>query len=54
MSAAAWGGSDFVGGFGSRRAPALLVVASGHFVTLIVLLAICLGTHLALRGCWRV
>jgi drug/metabolite transporter (DMT)-like permease len=50
MSAAAWGGSDFVGGFGSRRAPALLVVASGHFVTLIVLLAICLGTHLALPG----
>jgi len=50
MSAAAWGGSDFVGGLGSRRAPSLLVVASGHFVTLIVLLAICLEAHLALPG----
>jgi drug/metabolite transporter (DMT)-like permease len=50
MSAATWGGSDFVGGFGSRRAPALLVVASGHFVSLIILLAICLGAHLALPG----
>jgi drug/metabolite transporter (DMT)-like permease len=50
MSAAAWGGSDFVGGIGSRRAPALLVVASGHFVSLIVLFAICLGAHLALPG----
>jgi len=50
MSAATWGGSDFVGGLGSRRAPALLVVASGHFVSLIVLLAICLGAHLALPG----
>jgi len=29
MSAASWGGSDFVGGVGARRAPALLVVASG-------------------------
>jgi len=50
MSAATWGGSDFVGGLGSRRGPALLVVASGHFVSLLVLLAICLGAHLALPG----
>jgi drug/metabolite transporter (DMT)-like permease len=28
----------------------MLVVASGHFVSLIVLLAICLGAHLALPG----
>jgi drug/metabolite transporter (DMT)-like permease len=35
---------------GSRRAPTLLIVASGHFVSLIVLLSICLGTHLALPG----
>jgi drug/metabolite transporter (DMT)-like permease len=48
LSAASWGGSDFVGGLGARRAPTLLVVASGHFITLLVLLAICLGTHLAL------
>jgi drug/metabolite transporter (DMT)-like permease len=50
MSAASWGGSDFIGGLGARRAPALLVVASGHFVTLIVLLAVCIGTHLAIPG----
>jgi len=50
MSAASWGGSDFAGGLGSRRAPALLVVASGHLVSLVVLLAVCLGTHLALPG----
>jgi drug/metabolite transporter (DMT)-like permease len=50
MAAASWGGSDFIGGLGARRAPALLVVASGHFITLIVLLAVCLGTHLALPG----
>jgi drug/metabolite transporter (DMT)-like permease len=48
LSAASWGGSDFVGGLGARRAPTLLVVASGHFVTLLVLLALCLGTHLTL------
>jgi drug/metabolite transporter (DMT)-like permease len=50
MSAATWGGSDFVGGLGARRAPAMLVVASGHIVTLIVLFALCLGIHLALPG----
>ena len=45
LSAASWGGSDFVGGLGARRAPTLLVVASGHLVSLLVLLAICVGTH---------
>ena len=50
MSAASWGGSDFVGGVGARRAPALLVVASGHIFSLIVLLAICLGMRLAVPG----
>jgi drug/metabolite transporter (DMT)-like permease len=50
MSATSWGGSDFLGGLGARRAPSLLVVASGHLVSLLVLLAICLGTHLALPG----
>src|ERR1700722_3898109 len=50
LSAASWGGSDFIGGFGSRRAPALLVVISGHFVTLLILLAVCGGMHLPLPG----
>lgn len=50
LSAATWGGSDFLGGLGARRAPALLVVASGHLVSLLVLLAVCLGAHLALPG----
>jgi drug/metabolite transporter (DMT)-like permease len=50
MSAATWGGSDFVGGIGARRAPALLVVASGHIFSLIVLLALCLAIHVALPG----
>ena len=50
ISATTWGGSDFIGGLGARRAPALLVVASGHIVTLLILLAICLGAHLALPG----
>jgi drug/metabolite transporter (DMT)-like permease len=50
LSATSWGGSDFVGGLGARRAPALLVVVSGHFFTLIVLLAVCLSLHLALPG----
>jgi drug/metabolite transporter (DMT)-like permease len=48
LSATSWGGSDFVGGLGARRAPTLLVVASGHFVSLLVLLGLCRGTHLAL------
>ncbi len=48
LSAASWGGSDFVGGFGSRRAPVLLIVVSGHFVTLLILLALCTGMHLPL------
>jgi drug/metabolite transporter (DMT)-like permease len=50
LSAASWGGSDFIGGLGARRAPVLLVVASGHLVSLLVLLAVCLGAHLTLPG----
>ena len=49
-SAASWGGSDFVGGIGARRAPALLVVASGHIFSLLVLLAICIGMRFAIPG----
>lgn len=50
ISAATWGGSDFIGGLGARRSPALLVVASGQIFSLFVLLAICLGIHLPLPG----
>lgn len=50
MSAATWGGSDFVGGMGARRAPALLVVVSGHAFSLLVLLAVCLGMRIAVPG----
>ena len=48
LAAASWGGSDFVGGLGSRRAPAMLVVASGHIVTFLILVGVCLGAHLPL------
>jgi drug/metabolite transporter (DMT)-like permease len=47
-AAALWGGSDFVGGVGARRASALLLVAAGHLVTLILLLLVCLGAGLPL------
>lgn len=47
LSAASWGGADFVGGMGSRRAPALLVVVSGDFVSLLFLLTICWMLRLA-------
>jgi drug/metabolite transporter (DMT)-like permease len=50
VSAATWGGSDFVGGLGARRAPALLVVCSGHLFSLLVLLVLCLGMRLTLPG----
>jgi drug/metabolite transporter (DMT)-like permease len=50
VAAATWGGSDFVGGLGARRAPALLVVASGHIVSFFVLLAFCMGIRLAPPG----
>lgn len=50
LSAASWGGADFVGGMGSRRAPALLVVVSGDFVSLLFLLTICFAMRLALPG----
>src|ERR1035438_7707993 len=50
LSAATWGGSDFVGGVGARRAPALLVVVSGHAFSLLVMLAVCLGLRIAVPG----
>jgi len=50
LSATTWGGSDFVGGVGARRAPALLIVASGHIVSLFLLLALCRATGIAIPG----
>jgi drug/metabolite transporter (DMT)-like permease len=50
ISAATWGGSDFAGGIGARRAPALLVVVSGHVVSLLVLLALCRGMQVTIPG----
>ncbi len=47
-AAASWGGSDFAGGLGTRRSPALLIVASGHLVTLLALAALCTATRLPL------
>jgi drug/metabolite transporter (DMT)-like permease len=48
IAAATWGGSDFAGGIGARRYPALLIVVSGHLVTLVLLLAVCGFGHLPL------
>ena len=48
VAAATWGGSDFAGGLGARRSPALLVAASGHLVTLLLLLAACFFGQLPL------
>ncbi len=45
VAASTWGGSDFAGGLGARRSPALLLVASGHVVTLIVLMMMCWLGH---------
>lgn len=50
LAAATWGGSDFVGGLGSRRAPAMLVVASGHVFSFLLLVCVCLGAHLIPPG----
>lgn len=45
-SAAFWGGSDFAGGWGSRRAPALLLVTSGQIVSGAFLIILCFVLHL--------
>ncbi len=50
LSAATWGGSDFAGGWGARRASSLLVTASGQIVSLLALLLICLVLRLAVPG----
>lgn len=46
LSAASWGGSDFAGGWGARRASSLLITASGQIVSLAALLVVCLVLRL--------
>lgn len=46
VAATMWGGSDFAGGLGARRSPALLIAVSGHAVTLLLLLGLCGYWHL--------
>lgn len=50
LSAATWGGSDFAGGWGARRASTLLVTASGQIVSLAALVILCFFLRLALPG----
>jgi len=50
LAAATWGGSDFAGGSGARRASTLLVTASGQIVSLAALLLICFFLRLTLPG----
>lgn len=46
LSAATWGGSDFAGGWGARKASSLLITAAGQIVSLAALLVICLVLRL--------
>lgn len=50
LSAASWGGSDFVGGLGSRRNPALLLTVCGQAVSLVILAITCFAIHAAAPG----
>jgi uncharacterized membrane protein len=50
VSAVSWGGSDFAGGFGARRAPAVLVAISGHAVSFLILLIVCVTIRIAMPG----
>lgn len=50
LSAASWGGSDFVGGIGARKGPTLLVTLSGQVVPLFVLIAVGLLLHAVVPG----
>lgn len=47
LAAATWGGSDFAGGWGARRASPVLITAAGQVISLVVLLAICLALRIA-------
>lgn len=48
LAAATWGGSDFAGGWGARRASPVLITAAGQVVSLIALLVLCLVLRIAL------
>src|SRR5260370_41658284 len=48
LSASAWGGADFAGGVGARRAFSLLVTTSGQIVSLLILLTVCRVLRLAI------
>jgi drug/metabolite transporter (DMT)-like permease len=50
LSAATWGGSDFAGGLGARRASSLLITASGQIISLLILIAFTFGFHLPAPG----
>lgn len=50
FAAVTWGGSDFAGGIGARRSPALRVAMAGHAVTLLALLAVCMRLAMPLPG----
>jgi drug/metabolite transporter (DMT)-like permease len=50
LSAATWGGSDFAGGFGARRASSLLITASGQIASLLILLSLTIGLHSPVPG----
>jgi drug/metabolite transporter (DMT)-like permease len=50
LSAATWGGSDFAGGWGARRASSLLITASGQIISLASLLVICVALRLTVPG----
>jgi len=42
----AWGTSDFLGGYGARRANAFLLTAIAHLSGLVLMAAVALATHL--------
>src|SRR5579863_8136366 len=48
LAAATWGGSDFAGGWGARRASPVLITAAGQILSMVVLLAVCLVLRIAL------
>ena len=50
LSAATWGGSDFAGGWGARRASTVLITAAGQLISLSLLLLICFTLQLPIPG----
>lgn len=50
LAAATWGGSDFAGGWGARRASPVLITAAGQILSVIVLLVVCFSIHLSIPG----